>query len=99
MKILEKRNTFKEEAAAVNKNPRELSEEELEQTTGGKNLQTASIPTPVAGPPMCFCGKVRFAKFCAKAQCTFKSNCPYDKECKNPGKAENGVRKPVPELF
>ncbi len=67
-----------------------LSDDELEQVSGGKIQCQVS---PVAGPPLCFCAKKTTGSAFAHARCTPLSACPYYEDCMNPEKKKRADRK------
>ena len=76
-----KTNIGSEECKETEKHFAALSDDELQEVTGGRAQPPVS---PVAGPPLCFCGKRSQGFGFAPARCTPFSACPYYDDCVNP---------------
>ena len=60
-----------------------LTDDEMEQFTGGRTKISSMSPLPPA-PPVCFCSRKPSSIFLVKARCTPSGECPYYKDCKHP---------------
>lgn len=89
---------MKEKLAELNepenpaKNPAPLSDNELEQITGGTVMLSVN-----PGPPICFFNKNKKNPFPVPARCTSFSKCPYYNDCGNPQKKSSSDPKKNPK--
>ena len=67
------------------KNAVSLSDDEMEQFTGGRTKISSMSPLPPA-PPICFCSGKKPSELLMKPRCTPHDECPYYKNCRHPGR-------------
>ena len=67
------------------KNAVSLTDDEMEQFTGGRTKISSMSSLPPA-PPVCFCSRKKSSELLVKPRCAPFSECPYYKDCKHPGR-------------
>ena len=65
------------------KNAVSLTDEEMEQFTGGRSKISSMSALPPA-PPICFCSRKKDPALLPAARCKPHTECAYYKDCKHP---------------